>query len=149
MATFVDPAVEITDTTWVNWWCPPPHVTNDPAVVENTYGKGRVLFAAFDLFSMVNKDFHLVKDMFRGILDKYIDIPNLFIDTDHRNLLGYVGYHRPKHDDIIIHQVSHMAELANGDAPPIVGGTLCVSKALNVQYAPALRCWLFSLSLLH
>jgi len=129
LAYFVDPATEVTDEKWVNWWCPPPsYVTDDPAIVENRYGDGRVIFAAFDLFTMENKGFQLVRDMFRGLLEKSIECPSIKLETEYLNILGYVCYERAAREELIIHEMSRMAELAKGDTPEVDGGILTVSS---------------------
>jgi hypothetical protein len=129
-ATFVDPAVALTEETWVNWWCPPPSKgTGEPAVVRNRYGKGRVVYAAFDLFTMQNKGFHLLKDLFRGILDELVEHPRIRLETPHRKLLGFVAYDRPQKRELIVHLVNHAAELADGDAMDLPGGMLVLDAA--------------------
>lgn len=125
LAYFNDPAAEVTEETWVNWWCPPPsYRTDDPAVLENTVGKGKVLFAAFDLFAMENKGFNLVKSMFRGMVEKLVPAPSVRLETSCPEITGYVCYDRPGQKELIVHEVSHLAELAKGDTPAIPGGEL-------------------------
>ena len=128
LAFFEDPAVELTEDTWVNWWCPPPSGrTGDPAILENAYGLGKTFFAAFDLFGMENKEFLLNKDLFRGILEKGMESMSVKLDTEFMNILGITAYDRPGNNELIIHEVSRMAEIANGDTPLIDGGTLVIS----------------------
>lgn len=129
LALFVDPATELTEETWVNWWCPPPSCkTGDPAILENTVGAGKVFFAAFDLFAMENKGFQLNADLFRGLLEKSVEHPSIKLETEFPNILGYVGYDRFQDNEFIIHEISRMAEIANGDIPLLDGGTLSVSS---------------------
>lgn len=127
LAYFVDPATEVTEEKWVNWWCPPPaYKTADPALLENRYGDGIVIFAAFDLFQMENKGFELTRDMFRGILQKTIGHFSIKLKTEYLNILEYVCYERPEAKELIIHEISRMAELAKGDTPEVSGGVLSV-----------------------
>lgn len=136
LAWFVDPAVELTDTTWVNWWCPPPsYVTGQSAVLSHEVGKGRVLFAAFDLFTMETKGFHLLKGLFLGLLESLVPHPTLRLVTATPHLLGYVAYDRPGHKELVVHQVSHLAELADGDAPALDGGGLVLDAGLKLVSA--------------
>ena len=127
LAYFIHPATEVTDEKWVNWWCPPPsHRTEDPALLENAYGNGRVIFAAFDMFTMENKGFQLLRSMFRGLLEKVLPNPSIILATENMNVLQYVCYERPEKSELIVNELSRMAELAKGDTPEIDGGKLVV-----------------------
>lgn len=132
LAFFVDPAVELTENTWVNWWCPPPASgTGEPAILENTFGAGKVFFAAFDMFGMENKGFNLNKDLFRGLLEKSVKKPAIRLETELLNTLAFVAYNRLQEDELIVHEVSKMAENANGDTPLLDGGALIISSELR------------------
>ncbi len=131
LANFINPATELTDTTWVNWWSPPPsEVTHEPAIVENQVGEGKVLYTAFNLFDMENHDFNWLKDFFQGFVEKYIPAPSIRLMTNTPQVCGLVSYEREGEQDIIIHEVSHIAELTKGDAPEVDGGTM----RLNPDY---------------
>ena len=136
LAHFVDPATELAADKWVNWWCPPPsYGTGHPAVVENSFGKGKVVFTAFDMFTMENKGFNLVKGMFEGMLEKLTFSPIIKLETEYPDIVGFVSYERPAKNEILIHEVSRMAEIAEGDTPEIDGGTIVISKSLDVSSA--------------
>lgn len=144
LATFINPATEITEDKWVNWWCPPPsYPTNDWALCEHSMGKGKVLYAAFDFFNMKNKGFHLLDAIFQGILEKYLPNPIIKLQTSYPDILGIVSYIRNSNQkggaessipddnkwrEIIIHQVSHLAATSNGNIPPVDGGILILAE---------------------
>lgn len=132
LAWFVEPASEVTDEIWVNWWCPPPaHPTGDIAILENTFGKGKVIFAAFDLFRMENKGFNLTRELFRSLVERHLRYPALKLETENRQTLGFVGYERAAQHEIIVHEISHLPELTRGDAPEIAGGILTVNEGFG------------------
>ncbi|MBF0297343.1 MAG: beta-galactosidase trimerization domain-containing protein [Oligoflexia bacterium] len=136
LATFIDPVTEVTSEKWVNWWSPPPAVCEinmhnsahdnaaAAAIVENKFGQGRTIYSAFNLFSMENKNFHLLDNIFKGILDKHLNF-KLRLVTSSPHIVGIVSYERK--DQIIVHLLSHLASRCNGDAPYIEAGTLEVS----------------------
>lgn len=125
---FVYPAVQLTGSTWVNWWNPPPKTeTNDPAFVQNRVGAGQVLYAAFDLMRMANDGFHYVEGLFRTVADAFIQAPTVRLETENPHAVGFVAYDRPAHSELIVHEVSHIAAQFGGDTPAIGAGTLRVS----------------------
>jgi len=127
LGTFVEPAVKLSDTEWVNWGYPPPkNTTTKPALIENDYGKGKVIYAAFDIFRMENKNFNWIKELFNGILEKHI-IPSIYLKTDYPSIVGFTSYKR-SNGEIIIHEVSHCSTKFSGDAPYINGGILKINK---------------------
>jgi Alpha-L-fucosidase. len=129
LSLFVDPACELSEESWVNWWCPPPsHMTEDAAIIKNCYGKGTGIFAAFDMFAMENNGFQLNREIFMAILQKHLDCPSITLDTEHRNILQYVCYTREEHNEMIIHELSSIAELTRGNTPEVDGGTLIVPE---------------------
>jgi hypothetical protein len=128
MGSFCQPATPLTDTTWVNWGCPPPgKATGFNAIYENTYGKGKAMYTCFDFFTMENKGFKWMKNFFMGVLEQYVN-PSVNIETENKNILEFACYDRKDNKDLIIHELSAMAKLADGDTPYIPGGQLQVSK---------------------
>lgn len=124
LGTFRFPATELTDTTWVNWGCPLPGKATDlPAIYENTYGEGKVFQCCFGFLEMDTEGFKWVKKFFRGVLEKLLE-PGVYLDTDNRNILEYTCYDRKDSKELIIHELSKMAALTDGDTPYIPGGKL-------------------------
>lgn len=124
LGRFCDPATELTETTWVNWGCPPPGKKNNiPAVYEDTYGDGTVFTCCFDIFCMEDENFHWVESFFLGVMEKYL-IPSIYLNTPYKKILEYVCYDRPKEQELILHELSAMARISEGDIPEIPGGTL-------------------------
>jgi hypothetical protein len=123
---FIDPACELTPTTWVNWGYPPPSKqTEHPAVLINQFGKGKVVYSAFDIFTMENHEYNWIKGLFKGILEECME-PTIYLNTETPSILSFAAY--KKDNRLIIHEISNMAKLTKGDAPNICGGELIVSK---------------------
>ena len=132
VATFIEPATELTQEKWVNWWCPPPSCpTGDPAVIINIVGKGHIVYTAFDIFSMENKRFNWLKGFFRNLVEAYVNPPSVKLETAYSSVIGIVSYDRPKYSEIIVHEISHMAEISKGDTLEINGGIFKVSSAFR------------------
>ena len=53
-----------------------------------------------------------------------VPIPVVRLEISCLEIVGYVCYDRPGQKELIVHEVSHMAELAKGDMPLIPGGEL-------------------------
>jgi hypothetical protein len=131
IASFIDPAVEVTAETWVNWWSPPPggH-TGAPAIVENSRGKGKVLYAAFDLFDLENEGSNWLVGFMQGLFERYIPSPRIRLLTQTPEILGAAFYAREA-GDIIVHELSMVPTLARGDAPAIAGGSLVIGPSMG------------------
>jgi len=79
LATHILPAtVRCKDTDeneqcWVNWEPPPPAKrTECPALIETTHGKGKVVYASFDLYGMVSKDYQWPLEFHYQLLRSYL-----------------------------------------------------------------------------
>jgi hypothetical protein len=128
---FVYPATELTENTWVNWWNPPPITHNpsqNPGIIFNNFGKGKVIYAAFDFLRMAGKDFHYTNGLFEDIAYYFLEKPSLYLNTQNKNALSIVSYDRPENSEIIVHEISHIAAECSGDAPEIKAGKLIISK---------------------
>ena len=127
LGTFLDPAVLLTETTWVNWGNPlPGHPNGCNALYENRVGSGRVLTACFDLFTMATEEYIWTKPFFRDVADVYFR-PTVALDTEYRQSLEFTCYERG--GDLIVHELSAMARLTGGDTPEMPGGTLRIDTA--------------------
>lgn len=128
MGKIVSPCTPVTDTTWVNWWCPPPaeEALSDPAVVEHE----NCCYIAYDIFQTY--ELNLNRNLFCGILKAWIKTPSCYLKTPYKETVSCCVYSRPDGDDTeqIIHIVSNLAEKTNGDAPKIRPGYLYLNRAL-------------------
>jgi len=126
----VPPTVALTEKTWVNWWCPPPAVSPSefPAVLENRIGTGRVLYLAYDFFRGRNKGFHLTQSIFDGIMSHLLPNPSIRLISDIPETVGFMAYRRKR--ELIVHNLSNLAEKTGGDAPPVKGGTLRLAASV-------------------
>ncbi|MCK5128686.1 MAG: beta-galactosidase trimerization domain-containing protein [Clostridiales bacterium] len=130
LAKFINPATEITSDKWVNWWSPPPkNHTDDPAIILNEYGEGKVAYFAFDIFKMENNGFNLNKDIFTTLIGSIYLSPSIYLETDSNNILDYVSYISEDKKSIIIHQISNMASMTKGDVVSISGGRLKINAS--------------------
>lgn len=126
LASFVDPAVVLGDTTWVNWGNPLPGLPNGhPALLRNAYGKGAVITACFDLFTMATKEYIWPYDFFAALIDAEETFrQSVALETSEKKLLEYTCYERAERCEIIVHELSAMARLSGGDAVYVPGGVL-------------------------
>lgn len=128
-STFVNPATEINQDKWVNWWCPPPsHITEDLAINDRDFGDGKVLFMAFDFFELENKGFKLAKELLKSMLMNNIESPTIRLETKSPKTISMVAYTRESGQELIIHVLSNMAEKTNGDCPFIEAGNLIINS---------------------
>lgn len=124
LGTFAYPATELTDTSWVNWGYPLPGKGTDiPAIYRNQKGKGCVYHFCFGFFAMETEKILWGKKLFLGICQQQIQ-PSVYLETDIRNILEYTCYERNQGKELILHELSRMAALAEGDTVPVEGGTL-------------------------
>ncbi len=133
-ASFVDPAVKLSDTEWVNWGSPlPGEETGYPAITEHAVGEGRVLSFCFDFFSLMNENFIWTKEFFSTLM-KHLFRPGVCIETRYPNMIEYTLYERnlPGENraerEWILHELSASARLTGGDTPIIPGGILQIDE---------------------
>ena len=122
----INPCTEVTDTKWVNWWCPPPSMesTKYPAIVR----EGKCYYIAYDIFKTYA--LNLNRNLFEIFLEKCIERPSIHLDTPYKETVSYSAY--SKEDKTVIHVLSNLAEKTNGDAPFIKTGCLRMpSEALE------------------
>lgn len=118
------PAVALTEKTWVNWWCPPPaaDTTDYPALLENKIGKGQIVYLACEFFRDRCRGLELAQSVFNGLVQYLMPDPVIKIETKMPETLGMVAYRRD--NELIIHQISHLAEKTGGETAPLPGGIL-------------------------
>ncbi len=121
----VNPCTPVTETAWVNWWCPPPKMeaTESPAMVRN----GNCWYVAYDLFH--SHELNLNRNLFEGLMKECIQTPEIFLQTAYQETVSYSAYRQGER--VIVHVLSNLAEKTNGDVPEIEAGTLNLSKELT------------------
>ena len=128
---FIDPAVKLSPTTWINWGNPQPGRENGfPAICENRVGAGYVVTLGFDLCTMFPGEYPWLCTLICDLTEKYV-APDLALRTELRNVLEFSCYRRNDSGDIIVHELSAMARLTGGAVTPVPGGTLEISDALG------------------
>ena len=136
LADFVLPCVACSPSEWINWWSPPPGAeTALPALTENHLGKGRVIYLAFDYFTMTARETYRDSgDFFRDLV-RLLDIrPSLRNATDTPDILRTAYFE--EEDCYQIHQLSTIPNRYQGETLPISGGsiifTVPIKKACTV-----------------
>lgn len=120
LGQLLHPATELTETAWVNWGCPPPasEISGFPALTSN---EGCV-YIAYEFFRMVYSANYLNISMLEGILDCLLASPSIRLVTPTHEALSIMAYKRG--NSYIVHEISHLAEKLNGNAPYIAAGAL-------------------------
>lgn len=128
---FILPCVACSSTDWVNWWSPPPGEENDyPALTVNQYGKGSVVYTAFDFFTMAAQEsYRNTADLFKQITDRLQIDPVLRNITDIPDILRTAFFETGSCYQI--HQVSQLAHQFKGNVTPVSGGLLSVSAPVK------------------
>ena len=138
MATHILPAIEWGKNHWVNWDPPPPgKVSNYPAIIEINRGRGKVLYASFDLFGMISRRFIWPSEFYYQILRSYVTDSPLRVETpSKRRSLGSTFYKKRSESALLIHQVNRTVPELQGEVNPIKGGILI----LHDSYFRARNC---------
>lgn len=124
---FLDPAVLLTEETWVNWGNPlPGHPNGQTALYEHAVGNGTVLTACFDFCSMAGKDYIWTRSFFCDLLARYIS-PSVTLETPNAGSLEFTCYVRGR--ELLIHELSALARLTGGDTPVLPGGILRIADS--------------------
>lgn len=131
LATFVLPAVACSPTEWINWWSPPPgKETGWPAITQNSYGNGTVIYLAFDYFTMSAADtYRDTGDFFCDLL-RILDIrPVLCNQTSIPDILRTAFFEEDGYYQI--HQISTIPSRYRGETIPVSGGSLVFRKPVT------------------
>ena len=123
------PTVPLTETSWVNWWCPPPRADASgvtPAVLATRSGAGRCLYFAWDFFAGRADGLELNQGVFDGVISELLPDPAIRLRTDLPRTVGFAAYRRGS--QLIVHVLSHLAERSGGDAPPVAPGALVIDR---------------------
>ncbi len=128
---FIDPAVKLSQTEWINWGNPQPGAENGfAAICENRVGAGYVVTLGFDMCTMYPGEYPWLRTLICDLTEKYI-APGVMLRTELKNVLEFSCYRQNDGGDLIVHELSAMARLAGGAVTPVPGGTLEISDALG------------------
>jgi hypothetical protein len=115
---------------WVNWEPPPPAKrTEYPALIETTHGKGKVVYASFDLYGMVSKDYQWPLEFHYQLLRSYLKKPPLRVELMNRRGVGTTFYKKRGKNLLVLHQINRTVPLLKGDVNPLKGGRLVLDES--------------------
>jgi len=131
LATHILPAIEWSKNHWINWEPPPPGKPSDyPAIIEVERGKGKVLYASFDLFGMIGKGFMWSSEFYNQVVRSSVtDSPMAIELRDQRRSLGTTFYKKRSESAIVIHQINRTVPELKGEVHPIKGGMLILRES--------------------
>ena len=118
------------EQSWVNWEPPPPaKITEFPALIETTRGKGKVVYATFDFYGMINRDYQWPLEFHYHLLRSNLEKSPLRVDLTNRRGVGATFYKKRGENVLVVHQINRTVPLLKGDVNPLKGGTLVVDEA--------------------
>lgn len=128
---FVMPCVACDETHWVNWWSPPPGEDSSyPALTVNTYGKGSVIYTAFDFFTMAaNETYRHTQPLFHQLIEHLGINPVIRNITEIPNILRTAYFETP--EDYYVHQISTLPHTFRGEISPVNGGVIKVTSPIS------------------
>lgn len=132
LATHVLPALQWDENdVWLNWEPPMPDKdSGHAAVVSNNFGKGKVIYASFDLFKMQTQNFNWTTNFIYEILRENLKNPPLRVELPGgRKGFGTTFYKkRGGGKTLVVHQVNRTISAMKGDVKHYEAGTLLLSR---------------------
>lgn len=132
LATIQSPVEKLSDTSWVNWWSPPPDqkLSNQVSMILTLLGAGKVVYFNFEFFKMSNKTYTWMDAFFSCLLHEQLRVePIYYLETSYKHIIQCQCYQR--HREWIFHYVSNAAEHYAGDIPSIDPGILHLYKGTD------------------
>lgn len=131
LAEFLLPCTACDFEHWVNWWSPPPgQPSGFPAVTLHTYGSGKVLYTAFDYFTMAQEDTYQDTDhLFSDLLNYIGFVPKLRNVLSHPHMIKTAFFQNES--GYLIHQISSLPRHFKGETIPVSGGTLVLQGKIR------------------
>jgi len=118
------------EQTWVNWEPPPPGKTTEfPALIETTHGRGRVVYASFDLYGMLSNDFQWPLEFHYQLLRSHLKQPPIRVELTNRRGVGTTFYKKRSKNMLVVHQVNRAIPLMKGEVNSLKGGTLVLTES--------------------
>lgn len=131
LATHLLPALQWDEKdVWLNWEPPMPDKdSGHAAIISHKFGKGKVIYATFDLFKMQTDNFNWTTNFIYEILRENLKNAPLSVDlNDGRKGIGTTFYKKRGSNSLVIHQVNRTVTTLKGDVKPFEAGTLSVSN---------------------
>ena len=118
------------EQAWVNWEPPPPGKTSTyPALIVTNHGKGKVVYASFDLYGMIAGDFEWPVALHDQLLRLTLKQVPLKVEVSNRHSIGTTYYRKHGTNMLIVHQVNRTILPTKGEVNRVAGGTLVVSDS--------------------
>ncbi len=125
------------EQSWVNWEPPPPGKLSEfPALTESFHGKGKAVYASFDLYGMISSGLEWPSEFHFQFLSANLRRAPVRVQLKNRRGVGTAFYRKRSEQQLVIHQVNRTVPLLRGDVNPIEGGTLL----LNDSFFKPARC---------
>jgi hypothetical protein len=118
------------EQAWVNWEPPPPGKSTEyPALIETSHGKGKVVYASFDLYGMAASGFAWPLKFHYQLLNKLLkQAPARAVLTNPRSM-GTTYYKKNNCNMLIVHQVNRTIPSNSGEVNKLKGGRLIVAES--------------------
>jgi hypothetical protein len=118
------------EQTWVNWEPPPPGKASDyPALILTNHGKGKIVYASFDLYGMIANDFEWPLEFHYRLLLEHLKQVPVRLEVNNRRGVGTTFYKKHGKDMLIVHRVNRTIPLTKGEVNRLKGGTLILSDS--------------------
>jgi hypothetical protein len=118
------------EQTWVNWEPPPPGKTSEyPALILTNHGKGKVVYASFDLYGMIANDFEWPFEFYYQLLRLHLKQAPIRLEVNNRRGIGTTFYKKHAKDMLVVHRVNRTILLTKGEVNRLKGGTLILSES--------------------
>jgi hypothetical protein len=118
------------EQAWVNWEPPPPGKSSEhPALIVTNYGKGKVVFASFDLYGMIANEFEWPLEFHYQLLLSHLKHAPVRVEVNNRRGIGTSFFRKHSENMLVLHQVNRTIPLMKGEVNRLNGGTLVLSES--------------------
>ncbi len=118
------------EQAWVNWEPPPPGKASEhPAFIVTNYGKGKVVYASFDLYGMIAHDMQWPLEFHYKLLRLHLKRAPVRVEVNNRRGMGTTFYRKHGKDMLVVHRVNRTILLTKGEVNRLKGGTLILSES--------------------
>lgn len=111
------------EQAWVNWEPPPPgKISGHPALIVSGHGKGKTVYASFNLYGMIADDMQWPLEFHYKLLNEYLKPAQVRLLVDNRRGMGTTFYRRS--NTLVVHRVNRTILLTKGEVNRLAGGKL-------------------------